>query len=231
MPISFPRRQNRAPIPAVGVQQMLARAPAGGHSEMRAALARLGEAYSAVHDTTARHQTDATVTPAARMVRSARAARAALTPALEALNKARASASDGRAHLQRQMAKPFEYSAFADVMIAAEIRGHFASLPDGQRHASLLLAVEAGDETTLKALGTAPAYLAGLPPALHARARDSLIDLHPEARASRDAAKAFEEQAEFATLIETTVLQATADLIDFVEADSFAAAAQDAVAA
>lgn len=44
-------------------------------------------------------------------------------------------------------------------------------------------------------------------------------------------AKAFDEQADFATLIETTVLQATATMIDFVEADSFALAAQDAVAA
>jgi len=51
------------------------------------------------------------------------------------------------------------------------------------------------------------------------------------ATTSLEAAKTFDEQAEFATLIETTVLQATAELIEFVEADSLAAMTQDAVAA
>jgi hypothetical protein len=85
---------------------------------------------------------------------------------------------------------------------------------------------------TLKAIGTGPCYLAGLTPDQHKMlVRDKMIDLNPDARLCREAAEAFDQQAEFATLLETTVMQATAELIDFVEADSFEAAAQDAVAA
>jgi hypothetical protein len=75
------------------------------------------------------------------------------------------------------------------------------------------------------------AYLTGLPPAMHAHARDRLIDLYPEAKAARDAVNGFDEQQAFADLIVETVTQSTADLIDFVAADSFEAAAREAVVA
>jgi hypothetical protein len=84
---------------------------------------------------------------------------------------------------------------------------------------------------TLKALGVAPAYLTGLPPDLHLMAWNGLIDLNPDAKAARDAANNLDEQASFAALIIETVQQSVADCIDFVAADSFEAAAQDAVMA
>lgn len=94
------------------------------------------------------------------------------------------------------------------------------------------LASEAGDLVTLKALGAGPAYLAGLTTDKHkALVCDRMVSLHPEGSANRDAAKAFDEQAEFATLLEATVLHGFAEMIDFAEADSFEALAQDAVAA
>lgn len=76
-----------------------------------------------------------------------------------------------------------------------------------------------------------PVYLTGLLPDLHALAREALIDLVPDARQSRDAAKEYDEQEEFAATIEKTVLQSTAELVDFVEADSLAAAASAAMEA
>jgi len=232
MPIKFPRRQNKTPIPVAGLQQMLDRIPAGGHSEMRTALTLLGEAYAKVYDNASRFQHDATITPAARMVKSARAARSVLTPAIERLHKARASAAEGRAHIQQQMDKLFEYSSFPDTMIAAEIRSHFAASPPEVRFAELQRASETGDLVTLKALGAGPAYLAGLDARMHKElVRDRMVSLHPEASANRDAAKAFDEQAEFATLLETTVIHGVAELIDFEQADSFEAVAKEAVAA
>jgi len=233
MRIKFPRRENKfAPIPPAGLQQMLDRAPAAGHSDLRIALTLLGEAYSKVHDSASRFQHDATITPAARTVKSARAARMLLTPAIERLHKARATAAEGRAHIQQQMDKLFEYASFPDTMIAAEIRSHFASSPPEARYAELQRASEAGDLVTLKALGAGPAYLAGIEPRMHKElVRDRVVALHPEAAANRDAATAFDEQAQLATMLEDTVMHGVAELVDFEQADSFEAVAQEAVAA
>lgn len=197
-----------------------------------AAETRMGEAYSKVHDIASRFQRDATITPAARTVKSARAARTVLTPAIERLHKARATAAEGRANIQQHMDKLFDYSTFPETMVAAEIRSHFASSPPEVRHAELQRAQEAGDLVTLKALGAGPAYLSGLTPEVYkTMVRDRVVALHPEAAANSVAAKAFDEQAEIATLLENTVMHGVSELIDFVEAESFEAVAADAVAA
>jgi hypothetical protein len=49
----------------------------------------------------------------------------------------------------------FDFTAnFADAMIAAEIKSHFASLPNGsERIAAINAAVRAKDTTTLRAIG------------------------------------------------------------------------------
>ena len=151
---------------------------------------------------------------------------------IERLQKAKAAAAEGWAHIQQQMDKVFEYTAFPDTMIAAEILSHFASSPPEVRQAELQRAYESGDVVTLKGLGAGPSYLTGLSVEQHkAMVRDRLVSLHPETPANSIAAKAFDEQTEFATLLEATVLQSAAEMIDFVEAASFEAAAQDAVAA
>lgn len=231
MTINFPRRMGVTATPPVGIEQMLARAPKG-HDAVTAALNRLAVAYTSVHATTGLNQRDVTITPAARMVRSARAARRTLTPALDALAHARKAAAESKARLLQKVDSQFDYSGnYTTAMLAGEIRAHFHALSSNQRLASVETAMIAGDATTLKAVGAGPAYLTGLPPAMHAAARDALVDLNPEAKASREAAKSFDEQETFAALLETTVMQSTAELIDFVEADSFAAAAESAVVA
>lgn len=99
------------------------------------------------------------------------------------------------------------------------------------RFAELQRASETGDLVTLKALGAGPACLAGLDASMYkSMVRDRVVSLHPEASANRDAAKAFDEQAEFATLLETTVIHGVAEMIDFEAADSFEAVAREAVA-
>jgi len=210
---------------------MIDRAPAGSQS-VASTLSALADAYVRTLAYHVRTKDDPTVTPAAREVRSARTARAALAPALGELKKARSIAQEGKASLLRDVAKVFDFSGdFAATMLAAEIRSHFAALPSNERLAALAAAEAAFDTVTLRAIGAGPAYLTGLPPAMHDHARNALIDLFPNAKAAREAARGLEEQEKFADLFVESILQSTADLIDFLAADSFEAAAQDAVAA
>jgi len=232
MPIDFPKRQpNAAPVPSAGLAQMLARAPSGGHSELTGAIQALGKAYDATLATTNRHMQDATITAKARLVRSARTARAQLEPALAAVAKARNAASEGRDHLQRQLDAAFDFPQFQHVMQADRIIRHCAMLTPDARMAAVVRAIETGDKVTLKALGSDPADTSGLSPDLYKAVRDRLIALDPETREAAQAAKAFDEQAAYAEMIESTVLQGVANLIDFVEADSLAAMASEAAAA
>lgn len=83
----------------------------------------------------------------------------------------------------------------------------------------------------MKAIVIAPAFLTGLPPALIEDTSEKLIGMFADASEAAAEVKALDAQAEFAQLIEDTVLGSAADLIDFAQADSFAAAASDAVAA
>ena len=231
-PLQFPKPNgSRFTMPTAGVQQMLDRAPSG-NSDVAAALRGLAGAYARVLDNHQRVLTDGTLTPHAQLVRSARAARSALTPAVEALRKARDTAAGARADCERQVAKVFDYSGdFSAVMVAAEIRSHFASLPAGDRMAAVGAAIAGKDATTLKAIGAGPPYLSGLPADRHDFAKNALVDLLPDVQAARDAAKALGEQEQFCELFETTLLQSVADAIDMRQAASYEATATAAMAA
>jgi hypothetical protein len=122
--------------------------------------------------------------------------------------------------------KPFDFGGdFAAIMLSAEIRSHFASLPSTERLANLNAAIESGDVVTLKAIFTGLSYLSGIPPQLHEHTRNALIDRDPDAKSARDGLVALEEQQTFAQLLQDTVLHSTADVIDFASADIYEAAA------
>jgi hypothetical protein len=116
-------------------------------------------------------------------------------------------------------------------MRADRIISHFGVLAPDARMAAVVRAIETGDVVTLRAIGGASDYLCGLSEDLHKAVKDRLIALDPETRKAAQDAKAFDEQASHADLIESTVLQGVANRIDFVEADSLAAMARDADAA
>lgn len=229
--LKLPSRRNTPHVIQVaGLKEMLARVPAGSTS-VAAALTQLASAYERTIEQHERIMRDGTLTPPARTVRSAKHARAALGPAVEALAKARETAAGARADAARKVAKAFDYTAdFASAMVAAEIRAHFAGLDSTSRMQAVRAAIDAGDATTLKAIGAAPEYLSGVAGGMHGAARAKLIELHPEAKEAAANAKLLEEQEHAAARIEEVALQATADLIDFQQADSFAAAALEAVA-
>ncbi|WP_395710465.1 hypothetical protein [Reyranella sp.] len=217
-------------MPTIGIRQMMDRQPAG-NSALAAALTRLADAYASASEAHHRIMGDLTTTPAARTVRSARHAKATLGPAVEALQQARTLAAATRADLMKNAAKVFSYSDAADALLAGEIRRHFATLASPERLAAVRTAIEAKDATTLRAIGAGPAYLSGLPAEMHEHARAVLIEADPAAKGVPDALRSLGEQEAFAVLIEETVLQSMADLVDFVEADSLEQMAQAAVAA
>jgi hypothetical protein len=68
-----------------------------------------------------------------------------------------------------------------------------------------------------------------LPPPDAVLAEAVPVDLSSETAAARDAIKAVDEQEQFAELFEATLIQSTADLIDFPPAAGFEAAASEAV--
>jgi hypothetical protein len=89
--------------------------------------------------------------------------------------------------------------------------------------------MDMGDTTTLRAVASGPDYLAGMPPEMHGHVRDRLIESDPEAKAAQTAAKEFDEQEHAAQRLEHEALQSVADMVDFKAADSYAAAAKDAL--
>jgi hypothetical protein len=233
MSIEFPRRRtNPSPIPAVGLRQMLAAAPAR-HAGLRAALEGLAGAYVKTVEARQRIVRDLTLNEAARTVRSAKTARGHLGPAMAALADARQRFEEGRASLRQKVNAPFRFDQrhVSDVMIGAEIRQHFANMPAADRAKAVRTAVENADLRTLTALGAGPAYLSGLGDGLHELARATVIGAYKDASEARDDLAALDIQSDFADKISNTVLQSAADLINFVEADSLAAMAADVDAA
>lgn len=99
-----------------------------------------------------------------------------------------------------------------------------------ERTAVLRSALDQKDVTTLRAIASVPPFVTGAG-GMHAAARAAVIEADPAAKTAAENIKAIDAQEEAAERIEEVVLQSAADLVDFQQADSFAAAAADAVAA
>lgn len=98
-----------------------------------------------------------------------------------------------------------------------EIRTHFKTMSQAERHKTLEAARTVEDEDTLMALASHQSYLSGLSPEMHRYARDVLVEAHAPKEAA--ALKGITEQQQFVGQFRDHMLQSVADLVDFKKAD------------
>ena len=230
MTVSFPPKSGKTAQRPEMFETFSARFPVT-HGGMTAAVKSLVNGYKVFYAQYQKTNADETATPAARLVRNAKAARAKLVPLIEQLDTA---STDALKVSERARAKATEaYNPpnppYAVAMRHAEIRAHLKSLPQGDRLKLLEAARTAGDEDTLIAIASYQPYLSAIPAQMHEFVRDQLIEAHaPEEAATM---KAIGEQRAFAEQLRGEMLQSVGELIDFQKADEFIAAANDELAA
>jgi hypothetical protein len=201
------------------------------NDEVAAALQRCATAYSEIRGLAERLGRDTSRTEGAKIVATAKAARAKVLPMVEALDNALKSAEERGNAIRAQMAeiynppgKPYE-----TCMRHAEIRAMVRQMPRGEALKLLEAARQANDTDTLIALVAYQPFLSGIPPELHQHARDHLVQAKmPEHAATL---KAMKEQADLSGIFRSELLQSLSDLVNFEQADSIMEAAREDVAA
>gem|GEM_PF-6173235 len=174
---------------------------------------------------------DETATPGARLVKSARAARAKLSPLVESLNATLETAAAFGAQLEAQTTAAYQPPTnppYPMVLRHQEIRAMVRNMAQGDRMTLITEAHKAGDQDTLIAIASVQPYLSGVPTQVQAMVRGQLIEANAPEQAK--ALKGLQEQHDLATRFRETMLQSVADLIDFQKADELIATAQEDVA-
>ncbi len=230
MTINFPRRSGQPPQRVEMFEAWAPRFP-NTNSNLAAAADELVKGYRAFSDAHHRAMADETITPGARQVRSAKAARAKLVPLVERLDAAAQDAATVLASLNSKVSTAFNPpdKKFETIARHQEIRAHFKALSQGERLAAIDAARTSGDDDTLVALACYQPFLSGLQPQVHQMTRDHLIEVHAPAEAAT--LKALAEQQVMTQSLRDTMLQTVSDLVDFQKADEMIAAAKDELAA
>jgi hypothetical protein len=217
MTIEFPRRTGRVAQRPEMFSEWAKRFPQTSES-IAAAVKGLVDGYKGVVETHERIGRDESATQGFRIVRSARNAKAKLTPLLDALD---AAAGQSKAHadqLRGKLRAAYRPPAPSvhEFLLGQEIRQHFKKMDPARIAQELEAAKEAGDLETLSAVAAYAPYLSGLPAKVHEWARSALI----EARAPQEAAmlSQLEEQVGYAEQFRAEMLSSVSEMIDFARA-------------
>lgn len=168
---------------------------------------------------------DETATPAARMLRSADFAEKTIKTVEARIEAARAKAQDRLKelgeHLQAQLYPP---AVAGRATQDQEIRAYFARLPGEEKISRANAAMNSGDETTVRALVTAPAYLSGLNDKTHERLKVGYLQrVAPEAL---QLGRQIQQGLELVNGAAAALLTDTSAEIDFATVEQIRKAAQ-----
>lgn len=125
-----------------------------------AAVNALVTSYANFHTQHLKTSADQTATEGARLVRSAKAARAKVLPLVEKLDEASANAGAHAAQLEVATRAAYDppNKSYETCIRHAEIRAYLRSLPIGERFAVVEAARKSGDEDTLVAVACCQGY-------------------------------------------------------------------------
>ena len=230
----FPTRSRAAPLSAHAVAEWVdhwqSKLPDGAFGDLQAAVRAAAKDYVAVHEAHGRIGSDRTLTEGGRLVRQAKFARAKMTTAMDRLTKAQTKHAELRAQLDAKLVAVFDFSKrpHAEVQDAREIREHLKGLPIDQRMLLITAAMKENDVATLTAIGSGKDFLSGVPRSLHGHIRDHVLHVvEPMAVVQRGL---MIDAEQFTQQFAETLLQSTADLIDFDTAESFERTATETAA-
>jgi hypothetical protein len=228
LPLPNPNRNAPTKFASAPYLAMADRSPKeGAAGALGTAVGRLAQSAAQVETGLRRIEGDRTLNDAAKLVRKAQFAKATLEPAHAEFRQAMSMALAARVHLLGVVYAPFDMDkrpdgtprSMAEVLLAQEIRAHFASLPRTERLNNLQRAIDANDMKTLIAVTSAPPYLSGLNEALWHVAQHKVINQH--AAKEHAALEALTQAESIATTAEKAMFQALADTIDFQTAAEF----------
>lgn len=227
--VDYPRRSGSLPQRAAMFEAWTARFP-NEDSRVTQCLQRLTKAYSELEAQVRMISADTLHTPAARLVKSAKWARAKLNPLFDELKAAREGAAAHSAQLEEKVKAAYSPrdNKYEQVIIRQEIRNLVRAMPMAEKQRFLDAAVEAGDLDPLYAVCAYGPELSGLMPDLHKMYRATLI-MKNEPHASAQLLQ-LQQQDTLAANFERTMIASVGDMIDFARADDLLAASSENLA-